>query len=332
MDNLDTINKLPFFYILSMGRSGSTLLEFILDAHPNVNIPLESRFIIHLYSKYHKKKKWTDNDKKEFIKDLYKDKKLNDFWNFDKEKLEKDVLNTSTNISFFSLCRIITLNYVSFFEKKNITIQGNKNPIYALWTDVLYQLNKDAKFIHLVRNPMGVVASQKKLGNTKTSYLAYRWNLMNNKIETIKQKNPQNFLTIKYEDLLNSPEKTIKEVCQFLKIDFTEEMLNYHVIINKQRDLIDKENNQKKKEFFYRYLKNLVNPIEPKTSNSWKKTLSINEQKDVAFITEELASKYGYNLSQLKGSYKLNFLKVKLKNEYRFFIHRLFYRLSLSIK
>ena len=83
MNEISSLKNLPFFYILSMGRSGSTLLEFLLDAHPGVNIPIESRFIIHLLSKYQGKMNWTSIEKLEFVKDLFQDEKLSKYWNLD---------------------------------------------------------------------------------------------------------------------------------------------------------------------------------------------------------------------------------------------------------
>lgn len=331
MDTRETLNNLPFFYILSMGRSGSTLLEFILDAHSQVNIPLESRFIIHLYYKYRFKTIWSDQEKKEFINDLYLDYKFRMFWKVDKDKLEEDVLNTPSNVTFFELCRIITFHYQSFYEKENITIQGNKNPIHAFWPDILYQLNPKAKFIHLVRNPMGVVASHKKLEDHRISYLAYRWNLMNQKIEAIKALVPENFITIKYENLLTDPEKHTRLICSFLDIDYTPAMLDYYKAIRSEKEKITPAETEKMN-LFNSHLKNLVNPIQIGISDSWKNTLTIKERKNIAYITSKLSKKYEYNLSEEQGNFKFSFLFAKLKNQYRYIRHRLYYRLSYSLK
>ena len=56
---IDTIRNLPFFFILGRPRSGTTLLRTILDAHPNIVIPPENSYLIHLYFKYrHAGVKW----------------------------------------------------------------------------------------------------------------------------------------------------------------------------------------------------------------------------------------------------------------------------------
>jgi hypothetical protein len=331
MSSAKELKDIPFFYILSMGRSGSTLLEFLLDAHPNVNIPLESRFIIHLYYKYSSRTNWTIDDKKNFIADLYKDKKLISFWKIDKRQLENDILNTASTVTFFELCRIITANYISFYPKEKIKIQGSKNPIYGLWSEVLYQLNEQSKFIHLVRNPMGVIASHKKLGKTNLSYYAFRWQFMNGKIERLKTKTPQSFITITYEELTNNPNESIISICQFLGINFLNEQLNFYEIIRQQKVFLDTNNEKEKLEKFDTHLKNLVNPIDTKIGESWKTTLNSKEINMVNYITEKTAMKYGYEFSG-NGSFKFSFILAYLKMNYRYLRQRFFYRFSFSIK
>jgi hypothetical protein len=331
MDNTSTLKDIPFFYIISMGRSGSTLLEFILDAHPNIAIPTESRFIIHLYYKYKSKKKWSKKDKESFLNDLFKDFKFNSNWDIDKEKLKREIINSPANISFFELCKIITANYISFYPKEEIKLLGSKNPIYALWCDVLYQLNQDSKFIHLIRNPLGVVASHKKLGFKNLTYFAFRWNLMNKHIEKLKRKIPTNFLTVKYEDLLKTPEGTIQQVCDFLNIEYYPSQLTFNETIKTYQSKIIANKEEHKIKMFNSHFKNLVHPITNSFSDSWKETLTEKEIQTVCSITKKVATNYDYN-TQIHGTFKLKFIFASMKAMYNYFKLRIYYMLSLSIK
>lgn len=326
MNSINSLKKLPFFYILSMGRSGSTLLEFLLDAHPNVNIPVESRFIIHLYYKYGTKKQWSQRDKERFIKDLFSDFNIKNFWNIDKEKLTKEILETEPDVSFFDLCRIITANYISFYPKENITIQGSKNPPYGLWCDILYKLNKDSKFIHLIRNPMGFIASHKKLGHKNLIYFAYRWNLMNNRIESLKQKTPNNFITIKFEDLVNNPELTLIKICSFLEIQYYPKQLFFNERIKDYYSEIIRNKEYEKLKIFNSHLKSLVHPIDKSKKESWKGILNDKEKMDIAYITKDLSNIYGYNYIEKTGCFKPKFISAKLIVMFNHIRNRIFYR------
>jgi len=332
MSEIRSPKDLPFFYILSMGRSGSTLLEFLLDAHPNVNIPLESRFIIHLFSKYEQKTNWSLNDKLQFVQDLFQDEKLSKFWNLDRSKLETAITEGPSNLSFFEMCRIVTAHYPSFFTKTDIAIQGSKNPIYALWADVLHELNQSNKYIHLVRNPLGVIASHKKLGSQNLYYFAYRWNLMNSKIEVLKSKVPNQFITIKYEALIQQPEKVLAQVCDFLNISYQPDQLQFHEKIAEIKAMIDPEREKEKLALFESHLKNLVNPIDKKAGESWQNTLSEQEIRGVSFITKKLAKSYVYNVGEEQGNFQFRFISAKFKVWSKYIQTRLYYNRSMSLK
>ena len=46
--------------------------------------------------------------------------------------------------------------------------------------------------------------------------------------------NKENFLEIKYEELVNNSKKELEKICEFLEIDYMDEMLDYwNVLINK---------------------------------------------------------------------------------------------------
>jgi hypothetical protein len=331
MNRIEKLNKVPFFYILSMGRSGSTLLQLLLDAHPETNIPFESRFIIHLHYKYSTKTSWTVAEKKMFLNDLYKDYKINTYWEIDKKKLEQEILSSSSKITFFELCRLVTANFISFFPKEAIKVQGSKNPIYGLWSDVLYQINKESKFIHLIRNPYGVVASHKKLGKKNLTYYAYRWDFMNKKIEKLKRKTPHNFITISYEDLINKPEETVKKVCVFLGIDFLASQMKFNEKIKEQKLIIEASNEQTRLKKFNSHMKNLTSPINSSIGDSWQQTLTKKEIEDISFITKKTANKYSINLIS-NGKFNLKFIPALIKINFRYFRQRIYYKYSFSIR
>jgi hypothetical protein len=332
MNEIRSLKDLPFFYILSMGRSGSTLLEFLLDAHPGVNIPIESRFIIHLLSKYKGKMNWTSNEKLEFVNDLFQDEKLSKYWNLDQKMLQTAIANSPSDLTFFEMCRIVTAHYPSFFEKNEILIQGSKNPIYALWADVLHELNQSNKYIHLVRNPLGVIASHKKLGRQNLYYFAYRWNLMNRKIERLKSKVPDQFITIRYEALIQQPEKVLVQVCDFLNISYRPEQLQFHKKMAEIKARIDPKREKEKLAIFESHLNNLINPIDIKAGESWQNTLSEQEIRGVSYITKSLAQHYNYNIEQGKGRFQFRFISAKIKVWSKYIQTRLYYNRSMSLK
>ena len=114
MQNLD---KISLNFILSTGRTGSTLLSSMLNMHPNVISTSEEPFAYNLYSKYHSVSNWNDEMIESFC---------NDFFLFSEGKLDaqfgskedlKDILKK--NQSILHGINAIKLAYFAFLTNKN---------------------------------------------------------------------------------------------------------------------------------------------------------------------------------------------------------------------
>src|SRR5690554_7919810 len=77
----------PIAFLVAKDRSGTTLLQTMLDSHPNICAPLESRFVLHLKNKYHSKTIWNKSLKTQFVKNLFKEQKMVLFWELDQDAL-----------------------------------------------------------------------------------------------------------------------------------------------------------------------------------------------------------------------------------------------------
>jgi hypothetical protein len=58
--------------------------------------------------------------------------------------------------------------------------------------------------------------------------LAYEWNEALLNALLAERAMPDRVFLLKYEELVSHPEKIVKEICRFLDIVYTDEMLNYH--------------------------------------------------------------------------------------------------------
>ena len=110
---IEEINRLPFFFILGRGRSGTTLLQSMLDANENVIIPFESRLIIHLKTRYGKVVTWNHQLIEAMIDDLYKDHKFAVSWNVNKQELTDKLKSFPLEkLNFQNICKIIYLSFL----------------------------------------------------------------------------------------------------------------------------------------------------------------------------------------------------------------------------
>ena len=290
----------PICFIVCAGRSGSTLMQLMLDANPNIIAPIESRFIIFLYAKYAFKRKWSYKQLLQFYEDLFLDEKIYYLWNLDRENLKQEILNQPSNTSFSQLCKLVYAHYISFFEKENKQIIVDKNPINSLFIPELLKVFPKAKFIHLIRDPRASCRSHCK-AEMQPNYFAaaYMWKDYNDAIEKNKSKLPKNrFLSIYYEDFVDKPTEILKEISQFLGVEFNLKMLNFNEHFKKGIiEELTKKNTLESKiklQLFHKYHQNTKKPINKDSLNLWKKDLNPNSIENIEQVCNVLMQKYDY--------------------------------------
>lgn len=308
------LTDIKIFFLVSRGRSGSTLLQSIFDAHPNTCAPIESKFVLHLRTKYLHRTNWSKSTIEEFIKDLYTNRKFRLFWKVTPDQL-REKFNTYNISHFRDACKVAYLCHHSFFKKENISVIIDKNPLHSRLSEYLLDIFPDAKFIHLIRDPRAVVNSHiKSLMQKNVENLAYEWYLLNEKVESVKINNPDLFYTIKYEDFTSNPNHHLEKIMQFIGLPFYENLINANSTL--------KENAGSSVYLSLPHHKNITQPISTKKNDAWKKNLSKNEITLITLICKEQLIQYNYpfntslnaslwiRLKAFKGKWR-----SKLKNE-----------------
>ncbi len=283
------IESIPFFFILGRPRTGTTLLRTLFDAHPNVCIPLESPVIVSLYHKYGKIKKWDDQNIISFYNDLFK-QRLFDTWTIDKEKLKKDLLKSKGQNSFNTLIKIVYSNYISLYDKKDIQLFGDKNPVYILYIKKLLKRFPEAKFIFIIRDYRDNFLSIKKVDFEApiVPLIAYRWRYSVKRIMKLENKYPERFYNIKYEDLVMDPECYLMRMCDFLEIEYCPSVMEFYTKKDKATKIYSKKVIEK-------YHKSLINPINTTSLGLWRKQMTRKEIKISDFIVGKYAEISGYS-------------------------------------
>ncbi|MCD6018321.1 MAG: sulfotransferase [Bacteroidetes bacterium] len=307
------INKIPMFFIVGRARSGTTLLQTMLDAHPSVIVPSESCVLMHLKSKYFHNSDWSNSKVDTFLTDIFEEKKLKRFWAIDIEKIRQQIYEIPKALRNFTLlCKIVYINFHSLFGQDKISLIGDKNPIYTIFLNDLLELFPEAKFIHIIRDYRANVVSNREAFSLKNiATLAHAWKYHNQKVEKFKALHAERFLELKYENLATTPDIEMQKICNFLKIPYVPTVLNYHHTINEK---VNEKVNEKENSRFNRIHGNLLKPVNTDKIESWKKKLSENDLALTEYITGSFAVRYGYSRSTLPGTT----LSMVLKSVYGF--------------
>lgn len=113
-----------------------------------------------------------------------------------------------------------------------------KTPSHALYLKEISQVFPDAKLIHIIRDGRDVAcsicAAHRTWGSDwapKNAREAMRmWADHVTAVTTFQSNHPHNSLcTVRYEDLLESPAAELRRICEYLKIDWSEEELSIAV-------------------------------------------------------------------------------------------------------
>lgn len=321
--SLEELDELPIFFIVGRGRSGSTLLRSIFDAHPQVMIPLESRFVQFLYYKYPANKKWTKESASRAIDDL--EQGFEPF-QIHKDHFRNQIEGNAMDLSFERVCKLIYLNTKSEFEKEEISTLGDKNPRYTFFIPQLIRLFPKAKFIHLARDYRDNIVSVRRAGKgIKESGNIYfsmgRWVLYNRFVLKCQKKYPDQFIRVQFEDLIRDPEAVMQKLCAFLELDYHPGVLEYYKGLGKYY----------MEEGFKQLHQSLQTPFDLSKIGEWERELPRRRAIRCEILGGRLPERIGYppkfNITLLRRiGIKLAFYPLMLLGQIRFLLKILFYR------
>jgi protein-tyrosine sulfotransferase len=297
MVNLDKIKNTQMMFILGKGRSGTSLLQNLLDSHPQIIGPPESRFLVLLYPRFAHIKVWKEKDILNFVKALYLDPAIKVFWSIDKEELTRELMAVREQANYGLLCKLVY--YQMGNGKENIVYISDKNPDYVLFTDTILKVYPDAKFIHIVREPRdNMYSSIISFNMQNPPFWAQQWLGFCKVVEKFKQKNQGKCFTVLYENLAANTEEVMKGICTFLNIPY-----NAQVTQNSTpawlTGVLNKTNRTEADPMVH---KSLTQPVNTSNIGKWKNKMDPEIVAITEIITGDYAHKtYGYDINQDDG-------------------------------
>lgn len=294
-ENSDNVNV---HFILGPGRSGTALLMWILNTHPECIALPEIKHVTHFYQKY----KDVETVTLELITDMtaYFSKKIANknlmIFAFNYQAFFED-LKIGQKISYDQLCRKIYMNYSSFlFPDKKIRVAIDKNPLYSMRVDDLAPLFKEAKFLFMIRDYRAyVLSTYENLGNrgklVSAHLYSFFWLNHMRLINRNQKKRGERCMVLRYEDFTTNAPLSVKEVCDFFGLSYSDEMLEYYKVFEKNLALLETIVHPRR----IKKIRQLSKPINPARLSSWQKGLSIRQVKRIEFWCSKTALQFNYS-------------------------------------
>jgi hypothetical protein len=216
----------PAPFVVGVGRSGTTLLRMMLDAHPELAMPPETHFINPLIQASGKLRFSPHTATKTIVGDQRR--RWKDFG-----LTESDLLASFEAVKPFNTSDALRAFYMLYAEKHGKPRWGDKTPDYIRKMKKIQNTLPEARFIHVIRDGRDAGLSQ----NTRISKrgkdpipgreMARRWRkrIVKSRIDA---EDVEHYIEVRYEDMIGDTEGVLRGVCEFIELDFHPAMLTYH--------------------------------------------------------------------------------------------------------
>lgn len=195
------------FFLIGSERSGTTLLRLMIDSHPNIACNLESEYLVSQithptqFPPIKKYRDWLSRDRVFQHSNFTINPNLdyldlvNDFIRQKKERDNASIVGATVHYNFIRLPRI--------------------------WPN--------AKYIYLLRDGRDVSRSVMRMGWAGNLYTAADvWLKAEHEWEQMRPTlNANQYIELRYEELILHPERELTRICDFLGYSFTQKMFDY---------------------------------------------------------------------------------------------------------
>ncbi len=207
--------------MVGVGRSGTTLLRMMLDAHPQLTIPPETHFLPELIEGGD-----AGSAAEELVATIVGARTWGDF-GLDPDDLRRRVAEDGAEDAagvaraFYALCA----------EAAGKPRWGDKTPGYVKRMRPIAGALAEARFVHLLRDGRDVALSRLARGMGEGKQMAEIAELWRRRIERARRQAKRlrgRYLELRYEDLVADPEPSLRRVCELIELDYDPAMLRYH--------------------------------------------------------------------------------------------------------
>ncbi len=296
-------------FLISQPRAGSTLLQRILNGHSDIHTTAEPWIMLHPL--YALKKNGLIA---EFDSNLAR-QGLEDFISQVPERQE---------LYFKALRHMGCTLYNRMLEVSGKRFFLDKTPRYYLIIPELKKVFPKAKFIFLLRNPLAVLSSTLKVWFQNNSEILQK---SPNYLDIIQgpshliqgiQLLKEDAIVVKYEELVEDAENSVRAICKKLGIPFGQEMLIYGVNPKPKGRFGDPvgiyQHSRPVTDNIDKWQKNISSPELVGFAGQYLKTLGSDIVTKMGYDFEELKQKLG-SPRRLCHSQQANLEKIRILNK-----------------
>jgi hypothetical protein len=210
-------------FVVGCPRSGTTMLQLMLHAHPRIAVPPENR---HVLPAWERRADFGD------MHSAANRRRLGEFItgtrSFRYMKLNKGAVLDAVVAAPPTLGSVLEAVMREFAAAHGKARWCDKRPAYLHYTDVILRLFPEAQFVHLIRDGRSCAASLKRVpwwrGGTRGATV--QWASVIDHGRLLRRRMPADtWYELQYERLVADPKTELQRLCAYLGEDFEPAML-----------------------------------------------------------------------------------------------------------
>ena len=272
-------------FLVGCPRSGTTLLQRLLDAHPLIAIAPETHFIRRFWEQRDRYGDLRGDDAfARAVEDLLAIPEAVDM------HLDGDAFRAAAAEIDRSFAALFALLLQCFGARRGARVIGEKTPNHLLYMPTLQSFFPGARFIHIVRDPRAVVLSWRTVP-WSTGSVGGDARVWRRYIRTARKQPPRwgKLHVVRYESLVTAPELALHRICRFVGVNFDRAMLAFH---ERGSNAIDFEREPWKRGAAFAVYKS--------ATDEWRERLSREEMGQIEEIVCREMLWLGYRLETIK--------------------------------
>ena len=280
-----------------MPRSGTTLLSAMLDAHSQIAISPETHFYTHCQPSASDPdarlvEAWERLRQRPGVQDLgLSDDELERIWRG---------VRAAPAAGPSDLLRALLSAYA---QRTGADVWGEKTPDHLAHVPEIFEDFPRAVVLAIVRDPRDVCLSLRGLPWNYDSppESARKWRRYAQRTERYADLFSSRFREVQYEQLLETPDRVLRDVLNWLGAPFEEEVLAFHRGENSRAELTQEP-----------WKRKAARPIDPSNKEKWRRRMGPAERWIIQQITGKYLRKKGYEPAPvaLDGAFWRNLIET----------------------